>query len=67
MEPALATSLLLAKHKADVAMAVAARISNMNPSAARRLHEAVSESTDEVERVAAEVAKGAGEVLDVFV
>lgn len=67
MEPTLAASMLLARHKADVAMAVAARMSEMNPRAAERLYEAISESSEELERIAAEVATGTGEFLDVFV
>ena len=67
MDPTLAVSVLLARHKADVAMAVAARMVDMNPKAAQRLLETVSESADELERIAVEVATGTGDVLDITV
>ena len=67
MDPMLAVSVLLAKHKADVAMSAAAKMQDMNPKAAARLLETVSDSADELERIAAEVALGTGEVLDMLV
>lgn len=67
MDPTLAVSVLLARHKADVALAVAAKMMDMNPKAAERVLEAFNESADELERIAADVAAGTGEVLDISV
>lgn len=67
MDPTLAVSVLLAHHKADVALAVAAKMMDMNPKAAERVLEAFNESADELERIAADVAAGTGEVLDISV
>ncbi|MCT8974524.1 hypothetical protein [Microbaculum marinisediminis] len=67
MDPTLAVSVLLARHKADVALAVAAKMMDMNPKAAERVLEAFHESADDLERIAADVAAGTGEVLDISV
>ena len=67
MDPAIAVSVLLAKHRADVAMAYAAKMQGMNPDAAAKLLEAMTRSAEEVERAAATVAKGMGEALDITV
>lgn len=67
MDPTLAVSVLLARHKADVALAFAAKMQDINPKAAQRLLEAFHDSADELERIAAEIAKGTGEELDITV
>ncbi|WP_436644115.1 hypothetical protein [Microbaculum sp. FT89] len=67
MDPTLAVSVFLARHKADVALAVTAKMMDMNPKAAERVLEAFRESADELERIAADVAAGTGDVLDISV
>ena len=67
MDPAIAVSVLLAKHRADVAMAYAAKMQGMNPDAAAKLLEAMTRSAEEFERTASEVAQGLGEALDITV
>lgn len=67
MDPTLAVSLMLARHKADVALAFAAKMQDINPKAARKVLEAFHDSADELERIAAEVAKGTGEELDITI
>ena len=67
MEAPLATSILLARHRADVAMAVAAKMAGMRPGAAERLMESVSDSADKLERSAGEVATETGKHLNIRV
>ena len=67
MNPALAVSSLLARHRADVAMAFAARVNDMNPQAAEQLLNSIRDNADDLERLAAQAAEGTGELLDIRV
>jgi len=67
MDASNAVSLILARYQSSVATAAAARIAEIDPNASVRLMESVSESAEVVERVAADVAKGIGENLDLTV
>lgn len=67
MDPAIAVSAIIARHRADVAMAVAAKMKDMNMAAAQRLLETVSDSAAELEQAATEIVRGAGQILDVSV
>lgn len=67
MDPTIAVSAIIARHRADVAMAVAAKMMEMDMSAAQRLLETVSDSAAELERASVDIARGTGQVLDVTV
>lgn len=67
MDPTIAVSAIIARHRADVAMAVAAKMKDMDMSAAQRLLETVSDSAAELEQASLDIARGTGQVLDVTV
>lgn len=67
MDPTIAVSAIIARHRADVAMAVAAKMMEMDMSAAKRLLETVSDSAAELEQASVDIARGTGQVLDVTV
>jgi hypothetical protein len=67
MDPAIAVSAIIARHRADVAMAVAAKMTDMNMSAAQRLLETVSDNAAELEQAAADIVRGTGQILDIAV
>ncbi|WP_436644114.1 hypothetical protein [Microbaculum sp. FT89] len=63
----IAVSMLLAKHRAELAMAFAAKMQNPDPQDAKDLVEAVDDTVASMEREMDELAKGTGTSLDITV
>jgi hypothetical protein len=67
MDATQAVSLLVAKQQAEIAMAAAARLMDVNAKAAREMVEMVDRSAAQLEKIAAETARGVGGNLDMSV
>lgn len=66
MEATSLPSLILAKHQAKLAAAVAGKIANIDAAAARSAASMIAESAEQLERVATEIARDSGASIDIL-
>ncbi len=67
MVSTIAVSMLLARHRAELAMAFAAKMQNPDPKDAQDLVKAVNDTVAAVEREVDELARSSGGSLDITV